>query len=126
MIEVLIVVTIIGLLAGVLISRMSGHVGSAREATAKIKIAELEQNVMIFESHTQRLPEEEEGLEALLFAPDDVEETWQGPYIKKKGLTDPWGRPFIYRNPGQENPDFDIFSLGKDGEESEDDIGNWE
>jgi general secretion pathway protein G len=125
LIEVLVVVTIIGLLATLIITRYVGRVGQARDSVARQKISVLTQQVLLFEQDVGRLPLEEEGLESLVNPPDDVAEQWKGPYVKAKDIIDPWDNTMIYRSPGQQNPDFDIFSMGEDGRESEDDIGNW-
>ena len=71
-------------------------------------------------------PSTEEGLEALTKKPSDDATNWQGPYVKRLS-DDPWGNPYQYAFPGEQNPDtYDIWSWGPDGQESEDDIGNWE
>ena len=83
-------------------------------------------------SFLQALPAEAislfQGLDALLKAPAGKEKRWRGPYIKEAPI-DPWGNPYQYRFPGARNisgqRSFDIWSLGLDGVESGDDIGNW-
>ena len=125
LIEVLVVVTIIGLLATLIITRYVGRVGQARGTVAEQKVSVLSQQVLLFEQDTGRLPLDEEGLDALISPPDDVAEQWMGPYVKAKDILDPWGNTIVYLSPGRQNPDFDIFSLGEDGAESEDDLGNW-
>lgn len=74
-------------------------------------------------------PTTEQGLRALTFAPDSppVPKKWKGPYVKKSIFEDPWGQPYQYRSPGNHGPDYDLFSMGPDGNEGGgDDIGNWE
>jgi type II secretion system protein G len=72
---------------------------------------------------------EDGGLQALLTAPTDAEaaKKWQGPYVVPRDLKDVWGNDLIYVCPGRHNPkSFDLFSHGRDGVESDDDITNWE
>lgn len=76
-------------------------------------------------------PSTEEGLEALLRAPSGAEDKWDGPYMDEVSLaSDPWGNPYNYRFPGSLNgkgkDGYDIWSLGQDGRNSNDDIGNWD
>jgi general secretion pathway protein G len=61
----------------------------------------------------------------LVTAPSGLQ-SWRGPYLQRGVPKDPWGNPYEYRQPGQHNPSgFDLFSLGPDGREGNDDIGNW-
>src|SRR5689334_15549261 len=77
-----------------------------------------------FKFDCERYPTSEEGLAALIHEPA-FRKGWKGPYVKAI-VTDPWGRPYMYRRPGVHNPGgFDLASLGPDGIESNDDIGNW-
>ena len=73
-------------------------------------------------------PSTEEGISALAKAPAGKETRWKGPYIEKVPA-DPWGNAYQYRFPGSKNINgssgYDIWSLGEDGTESADDIGNW-
>lgn len=98
--------------------------GGARMQAARTDVATLEAGLDRFEVDTGRYPTTEEGLNALLVAPADLAGSWHGPYVNRIPL-DPWGRPFIYvrpsKRPGQQ---FDVRSLGPDGVESPDDIGN--
>jgi general secretion pathway protein G len=76
-----------------------------------------------------RFPTESEGLAALIHCPPSLDEKrWRGPYFTRERVPeDPWGNPFQYRCPGIHNPKtYDVWSLGPDGIESSDDIGNWE
>lgn len=77
-----------------------------------------------------RYPTTAEGLTALISAPAGTGDRWRGPYIKSSGTglpRDPWNHQYRYRCPGIHNPDhYDLWSLGHDGIESADDIGNWE
>ena len=76
------------------------------------------QRMAQFQYHCGRVPNDSEGLEALLEAPGDLEEKWNGPYLKKSDLLDPWENPYIYVEEGMYNPgSFDLISLGADGVE---------
>jgi general secretion pathway protein G len=81
-----------------------------------------------FRIHVGRYPTQEEGLGALFTTPPALAEKWRGPYIEGNRLPlDPWGHPFVYRFPAKySSAGYDLFSLGPDGVESDDDIGNWQ
>ena len=129
LIEFLVVVTIIGILATLIVPRFFGKVAGAKQAVAKQKIAVLELKVLEFQTDCGRYPTNEEGLYALLEPPADVQEKWKIPYVKEKDIIDPWDAEFIYEYPGRMNADFDIYTLGADGreggEDENEDLGNW-
>jgi general secretion pathway protein G len=114
LIELVVVVTILGILAALIVPRVVGRVGGARQAVAKQKIAVLEAKVLEFQADCGRLPSNQEGLRALVQPPSDVQEKWKGPYVKEKDIIDPWDEEFIFRYPGRKNADFDIMTLGAD------------
>jgi len=114
LIELVVVVTILGILAALIVPRVVGRVGGARQAVAKQKIAVLETKVLEFQADCGRLPSNQEGLRALVQPPADVQEKWKGPYVKEKDIIDPWEEEFIFRYPGRKNADFDIMTLGAD------------
>ena len=125
LIELLLVLVILGVLAALVVPRFTGRSQQARETAAKAGISSIETAVKMFETDTGRFPSTEEGLEALVTAPPSVE-NWRGPYLERGIPKDPWGKTFEYRQPGQQNVgSFDLFSLGPDGREGNDDIGNW-
>jgi general secretion pathway protein G len=128
LIELLIVMVILGMLAALVAPRMLGKVGKSRVKAAKAQIEMLSTALDAFKLDTRRYPTTEEGLEALVKAPPDTE-GWDGPYLKKEEIPkDPWGRPYVYRCPG-EHGDYDIISYGDDGqpggEEEKADIVSW-
>jgi len=129
LIEFIVVMTIIGVLAALIVPRFFGKIGTAKQAVAQGNIPTLETKVLEFQADCGRLPTEQEGLRALLQAPSDVSAKWNGPYVKEKDILDPWGNEYAYRQPGQRNRDFDLFTLGADrqegGEGENTDIGNW-
>lgn len=129
LIEFVVVMTIIGILAALIIPRFVGKIGGAKQAVARQNIGILETQVLMFQSDCGRLPTNAEGVEALTRKPADLEEQWKGPYAKDKDIIDPWGVQFMYQNPGRKNPDFDLWTFGADGQEGGEDenldIGNW-
>lgn len=113
LLELLVVMVIIGLLAGYVGPRYFAQIGKSEAKAALAQIDGLEKGVEQFRIDMGRYPSNEEGLKALYVKPAN-EQRWQGPYLKKMPPNDPWDRPYIYRTPGA-NGDFEIISLGKDG-----------
>jgi general secretion pathway protein G len=125
LIEIMLVVTIIGILAAVVLPRLVGRGEEARVSATKLQIENLGVALDTFELDNGRYPTTEEGLAALITAPSNVT-NWKGPYLKKEIKNDSWGKPYIYRCPGTHNKDYDLMSFGPDGVEGgNDDIGNW-
>lgn len=130
LIELMLVVIIIGVLAAMVIPRLGGRSEQARQAAAK---ADIEANIAtaldLYELDNGQYPTTEQGLAALITAPvsSPVPNNWKGPYLKKEPK-DPWGRPYLYKGPGEHNTgDYDLSSFGKDGVEGGgDDVVNWE
>lgn len=127
LLELLVVMVIIGLLAGIVAPRYFGQVGKSEVKVTRAQIESLEQALDHFRLDVGRYPSTEEGLNALMIAPPN-EANWGGPYLKKAVPLDPWGHPFIYQQPGTHG-EMDLYSYGKDGQpggtgESAD-IGNW-
>ena len=117
-IEVLTVALIIGMLAVFVVPRMFRGLGKAKRDIARSKMAIIESGLVKFQYHCGRFPDDSEGLEALLEEPGDLEEKWNGPYLKKSDLLDPWENPYIYVEEGMVNPgSFDLISFGADGVE---------
>ena len=126
LIEILVVIVIIAVLAGAIVPKLWRHIGEAKQSVAKSNIVVLENAVNIFRYDYDRWPN---MLEELVSRPADIDEIeWKPPSIRAKDLLDPWGHPFLYKQPG-DHGEVDIYSLGKDGQEGgEDDnadIGNW-
>lgn len=113
LLELLVVMVIIGLLAGFVAPRYFAQIGKSQSKAARAQIGALELALDQFRIDSGRYPTNEEGLEALMTAPPGVPD-WGGPYLKKAVPADPWGRPFMYLNPG-EHGEIDILSYGKDG-----------
>lgn len=115
LLEVLIVMVILGLLATLGGLQLSSYLGRAKTDTARLQIQELSTAIELFRLDCGRPPNGSEGLSALLQKPQGVE-NWRGPYVKKtQNIYDPWGRPFLYRTPG-ERGEFDLTSLGADNQ----------
>lgn len=126
MVEIIVVVIIIAVLATMIVPKFFGRVGAAKQSAAKQKLIEIEKAVDTFRYDYERFPT---SLDELVDRPADIaSEKWQDPSLKPKDLTDPWGREFQYRCPGQHGK-FDLYSLGADGAEGGDgedaDIVNW-
>jgi general secretion pathway protein G len=113
LLELLVVIVIIGLLAGYVAPRYFSQVGKSEIQVAKAQIESLDKALDQFRLDVRRYPSAEEGLEALLVKPSNVA-NWSGPYLKKAVPSDPWGRPYVYRTPGTKG-EFDLFSYGRDG-----------
>jgi general secretion pathway protein G len=119
LVELLVVVLIISMLAALLAPRMFKGLGKAKADIARAKMTIIEDSLARFQYDCGHLPDDSEGgLEALLLAPAGLEEKWNGPYLKKSQLLDPWGNPYLYIPEGQFNPgSFDVISYGADGQE---------
>ncbi|MFH1220214.1 MAG: type II secretion system major pseudopilin GspG [Candidatus Eisenbacteria bacterium] len=129
LVELLLVIIIIGILAAMVLPRLSGRSEQARVAAAR---ADIEGNIAlaldIYELDNGNYPTTEQGLGALLNEPETVPLPikWNGPYLKKKAI-DPWGRQYLYECPGTHNKTYyDLSSYGPDGIEGDDDVKNWE
>jgi general secretion pathway protein G len=125
LIELLLVMVILVVLAAVVVPRFTGRTEQARITAAKTDVSMLDGAIETFEVDNGRYPSNEEGIGALVAAPSGLQ-NWKGPYIKRGVPNDPWGNPYVYKSPGTHNPNgFDLYSMGPDGREGNDDIGNW-
>ncbi len=128
LIELLVVMVIIGLLAALVGPRFIRQEEKAKVKAAKAQIELLSTSLDTFRLDVGRYPTSQEGLEALRTQPGGLER-WDGPYLKKDVPLDPWGKPYIYKSPGDHGP-FDILSYGADGAPGGDgdnhDISSWE
>ena len=128
LIELMLVLIIISALAAMVVPRLAGRSEEARRqiASADIK-GNLSVALKLYEVDNGRYPTSEQGLNALLEKPASPPSppNWKGPYLEQEPL-DPWQKQYSYRYPGTHPPkDFDLYSLGPDGVESEDDVRNW-
>lgn len=128
LVELLVVLAIIGLLAGLVGPKVLNQLGGAKADTAGVQIRDFEQALEIYMLDTGKFPSTEQGLEALVKDPGDVS-GWNGSYLRRNDLPqDPWNNDYQYRFPG-EHGDVDVMSYGADGrpggEGDNADIGNW-
>ncbi len=116
LVELLVVLIILGLIAAFAAPQVIKFVGGAKSDSAKIQVERLSGVLDLYRLQVGRYPSDDEGMNALMEAPADAP-NWDGPYLKKAdSLIDPWGRPYLYRFPG-EYGDYDLYSLGADGQE---------
>lgn len=113
LLELLVVIVIIGLLAGYVAPRYFSQVGKSEVQVARAQIDALEKALDQYRLDTRRYPTDEQGLEALVTRPPN-EPAWNGPYLKKGVPNDPWGRPYVYRAP-EPGGDVNLLSYGRDG-----------
>ena len=114
LLELLVVVAIIGLLAGFVAPRYFSQVGKSEVNAARAQMDALEKALDQYRLDTGRYPSNELGLKALVERPAS-EPKWNGPYLKKAVPLDPWGKAYEYKTPGKKG-DFDLTSYGKDGQ----------
>ena len=114
LLELLVVMVIIGLLAGYVGPKYFAQIGKSEVKTAKAQIDAIEKALDQYRLDTGRYPTTEQGLAALFTRPAN-EPKWSGPYLKKDLPADPWSRPYQYRSPG-EHGEYDVLSFGKDGQ----------
>jgi general secretion pathway protein G len=128
LIELIVVVVIIGLLAGLVLPQFIRQEEKAKLKAARAQIELLATALDTFRLDVGRYPTSEEGLQALRQKPGGLER-WDGPYLKKDIPLDPWGKPYNYKSPGDHGP-YDITSYGADGVPGGDgdnrDITSWE
>lgn len=130
LIEIIVVIAVVAVLASLVSPMVFRNVGDAKRTAAR---AQIEIFVLALESYrldNDVYPSSEAGLTALRTSPVADDPAWRGPYLRKEVPLDPWGHPYVYRSPGEVNPEtFDLLSLGRDGEpggEGEDaDIESW-
>ena len=132
--EIIIAVIILSTIALLIMPRLSGKTEKSRRAAALMDIENgLASALDDYEADIGRFPTTEQGLHALLEKPsrEPVPANWQGPYLKKKRLLDPWGNSYIYKCPGKFNKSaYDLSSYGADGKEGGEgidrDLNSWE
>jgi general secretion pathway protein G len=127
LLELLVVMVIIGLLAGYVGPKYFEQIGKSETKTAKAQIDALGKALDQFRIDTGSYPTSEQGLDALNKNPGNNPK-WAGPYLKKNVPNDPWDKPYLYKAPG-EHGDYDLYSLGKDGQQGgtkeAEDVTNW-
>jgi general secretion pathway protein G len=128
LVEMLVVISIIALIMSLVGPRVLNFLGESKVKAAKIQIESLASALDIYALDTGKYPSASDGLTALMQRPAGGT-NWSGPYLKGNMVpNDPWGKPYIYRSPGQHGV-YDILSYGSDGQEGGSgaaaDITNW-
>jgi len=129
LIELLVVLVILGLLAGLVGPQVIKYLCGANTKTAKLQIEDFSTALDAFRLDMGRYPTSAEGLAALVAQPSGAAR-WNGPYLRKNAIPkDPWGNDYQYRSPGQHGGAFDLYSLGADNAEGGDgenqDVVSW-
>jgi len=121
LIELMVVLVILGILAGLIMPRIIGRPEEARRMKARIQIKNIEQALKLFYIDNGFYPTTEQGLPALVekSETEPAPRNWrEGGYLDKGKIPkDPWGNPYLYLSPGMNNKDYDIESYGADGED---------
>lgn len=133
LIELMVVIVILGILAGLIIPRIMGRPEEARQLKAKMQIESLETALKLYKLDNGMYPDTEQGLQALIEQPETgaLPKNWRKDGYLEKGRVpkDPWENDFLYLSPGAHG-DYDIISYGSDGvpdgEDKNRDINNWE
>jgi len=129
LVELMLVVIIIGVLAAMVVPRLVGRTEQAKIARTKSDIASIGLALDLYEMDTGQYPDHLEELVAKdspSGLSDEAKAKWNGPYLKRGLPKDPWGRPYVYTKESQHHQDYDVSSLGPDGQPGKDDIANWE
>jgi general secretion pathway protein G len=116
LVEILVVITIIGLIMAIVGPRVLNYLGESKVKAARIQIESLGSALDLYYLDMGRYPNSNDGLAALVQRPGNAEE-WNGPYLKGGVVpNDPWGHPYVYRSPVEHAP-YEIVSYGSDGQE---------
>jgi general secretion pathway protein G len=129
LLELLVVLGIIAMLAGLVGPQVMKHMGESKVKAAKVQIEDLAQTLDMYKLDVGSYPTSEQGLNALIESPDGAQR-WNGPYLRKSKVPlDPWQQEYKYASPG-EHGKFDVSSLGADGKEGgegeDQDLNSWE
>ncbi len=127
LVELLVVLTILAILAGIVLPNILHRADQARNIAAQTEIAAFVSALSMFEVDNGYFPKGADGLQPLITRPRDGQTTWKGPYLQTdKVPLDPWKHPYIYEIPGKHNPaSFDVYSKGRDALGGTNTIGNW-
>lgn len=131
LVELLLVLLIIGILAGLVVPRVAKRSEEARAAAARADVqGNIPTALELYELDNRQFPTTEQGLEALVTEPTvpPFPDKWSGPYVRGGVPLDPWGQAYVYRSPSSRaGADYDLFSMGPDmAEGGGDDIGHWD
>ena len=133
LIEIMVVIVILGILAGLIIPRIMGRPEEARRMKARVQIESIETALKLYKLDNGVYPSTEQGLQALIEPPNvgQLPRSWRkGGYLEKNKIPkDPWGNDYVYLCPGLHG-DFDLMSYGPDGQQGgegqDKDVNNWE
>jgi len=128
LLELLVVLAILGLLAAIIGPQVLKYLSQGRTQTARVQVQNVVAALELFKLDVGHYPTQAEGLNSLVVAPPS-EVGWNGPYLRRESaLKDPWGEPYLYKNPGQHG-EIDVYTLGSDkaegGTGEAQDVGNW-
>jgi general secretion pathway protein G len=116
LVELMLVLVILGILAGLVLPQFAGRQDQARNTAAITQISTFNTALSAYEVDTGSYPSTQAGLRALVVQPSDTS-GWRGPYLQSDIPLDPWQHPYVYQYPGKLNPSgYDIISMGKDGQ----------
>jgi general secretion pathway protein G len=116
LVEILVVITIIGLIMALVGPQVLRYLSDSKSKAARIQIESFSSALDLYYLDVGRYPNTSEGLGALVQRPGG-QQSWNGPYLKGGAVpTDPWGASYVYRSPGQHGA-YDLVSLGADGQE---------
>lgn len=118
LLELLVVITVIAVLAGLVAPMVFGHVSDAKISATQSQIELFALALDAYRLDNDYYPSTTQGLEALRSRPqgEPTPHNWRGPYLRKAVPLDPWGHPYVYKSPGEVNPDsYDLLSYGRDG-----------
>jgi general secretion pathway protein G len=127
LIELLVVIIILAILAAVVLPRVIGRTDDAKVSSAISSIKSFSNQLEVYNADTSTFPTSDQGLSALVTNPGLPK--WNGPYLRnlEKVPNDPWGTPFVYKQPGENGRDYDIVSAGPDAQlGTADDIKSWD
>jgi general secretion pathway protein G len=119
LIELIVVIVVISLLAGLVGPLVFRNVGDAKVSAAKAQIELFSLALDQYRLDNDYYPSSAQGLESLRTQPggEPAARNWRGPYLRKAVPLDPWGRPYVFVSPGQRNPtSYDLLSYGRDGQ----------
>ena len=126
LIELMLVIIIIGVLAAMVVPRLTGRTEQAKIARANADLAAIGIALDLYELDVGAYPDTLEELVRREPPPELESGKWNGPYLKKGLPNDPWGHQYIYSRESQHSQDYDLSSLGPDGKAGNDDISNWD
>jgi general secretion pathway protein G len=117
LIELMVVLVILGLLAGLVGPRLFGKVDSSKVKTAETQVKMIRGALQTYRLDIGNYPNTAEGLNALMKAPPDVAAYWEGPYLEDELPPDPWRTPYLYQYPVNNLQGFALYSLGADSQQ---------